>query len=252
VKKEKTGKEKAAAKNKADSTPFPAAGIGASAGGLEEVKAAGGLALTQAEDQARYPFRPRSALNTGRVAHALPVEKWPETLPKYAKHSCLRGKSPIPPQQSPSTARKKANQLLWSSGLMRTAQNLESIPGGPFLVLDGDLKVITARPGFSTRFKSVPAEPEARQVYELGNRRWDISRLRELLKQIIPPKAVIADFVVEHNFPGLGFKKMVLNARRFQSGQRIFIILAIEEVTPGQGRVVPPLKLKKISSRAAP
>jgi two-component system CheB/CheR fusion protein len=138
------------------------------------------------------------------------------------------------------TERKRAEQTLWSSRLMYVAQNLESTSREAFLVLDGDLKVITANPAFYTYFKTIPQETEGRRVYELGNRQWDIPRFKELLEQIIPEKAAIADFAVEHNFPGIGVKKLLLNARRFHSDQQIFIILAIEDITAGQGREAPP------------
>jgi two-component system, chemotaxis family, CheB/CheR fusion protein len=140
------------------------------------------------------------------------------------------------------TERKKAEHILWSSRLMYVAQHLESTSQEAFVVLDGDLKVITANPAFYNYFKTIPEETEGRMVYELGNRQWNIPKLRELLEQIIPQKAAIADFDVEHNFPGIGFRKMLLNARRFQSDQQIFIILAIEDITPGQEWDAPPPK----------
>jgi two-component system CheB/CheR fusion protein len=67
--------------------------------GLEEVKAAGGLTLAQAEAQAKYPFMPRSAIGSGQVDYVLPVEKMPEELLKYARHPYLGGQAPIPPKQ---------------------------------------------------------------------------------------------------------------------------------------------------------
>jgi two-component system, chemotaxis family, CheB/CheR fusion protein len=74
--------------------------------GLEEVKASGGLTLSQVEEQAKYPFMPRSAIGTGQVDYILPVEKMPEELLKYAKHPYLGGKAPVPPKQFQSVVQK--------------------------------------------------------------------------------------------------------------------------------------------------
>jgi two-component system CheB/CheR fusion protein len=74
--------------------------------GLEEVKAAGGLTLAQAEDQAKYPFMPRSAIITGQVDYILPVEKMPEELLRYAKHPYLGGPASIPAKQFQTVIQK--------------------------------------------------------------------------------------------------------------------------------------------------
>ena len=75
-----------------------------------------------------------------------------------------------------------------------------------------------------------------RQLYELGNRQWDIPKLRELLETKLPSIQVIEDFEVEHDFPVIGKRKMLLNARRTtgkMDGAQL-ILLAIEEVA-GRG-----------------
>jgi hypothetical protein len=72
-----------------------------------------------------------------------------------------------------------------------------------------------------------------RQLYELGNRQWDIPKLRELLETILPRNQILEDFEVEHDFPGIGKRKMLLNARRItgKMGGTQTILLAIEDVT---------------------
>jgi two-component system CheB/CheR fusion protein len=109
----------------------------------------------------------------------------------------------------------------------------------PFLILDGDLMVTTANSAFYRAFKVSPDETEGRRINELGNRQWDIPNLKELLEQVIPPHAVLSDFEVKHTFPTIGPKTMLLNARPFQSDRQKFILLAIEDVTPAQGREGP-------------
>jgi len=83
----------------------------------------------------------------------------------------------------------------------------------PLVVLDGELKVVAANPSFYRTFQVTPQETEGRFLYDLGNRQWDIPRLRELLEKIIPERSVFEDFEVEHDFPYIGVKTMLLNAR---------------------------------------
>ena len=63
-------------------------------------------------------------------------------------------------------------------------------------------------------FRVAPAETIGRFIYDLGNRQWDIPRLRELLEEILPQNTSIEDFQVEHDFEQLGRRTMLLNARR--------------------------------------
>jgi two-component system CheB/CheR fusion protein len=102
----------------------------------------------------------------------------------------------------------------------------------PLLVLDADLRVKSANKAFYQTFKVEPEEIGSRLIYELGNRQWDIPRLRQLLEGIIPRDNIFEDFEVEHEFPTIGHKKMQLNARQIKplSEQPALILLAIEEV----------------------
>lgn len=84
----------------------------------------------------------------------------------------------------------------------------------PLIVLDGKLKVISASRSFYRAFKTTPEDTVGRQIYDLGNRQWDIPKLRELLEQILPLNQSFDDYVVEHDFPVYGHRRMLLNARR--------------------------------------
>jgi two-component system CheB/CheR fusion protein len=108
----------------------------------------------------------------------------------------------------------------------------------PLLVLDGDLKVISANQAFYQTFHTAKQNTENVLLYELGSTQWDIPRLRELLEEIIPKNSSFTDFGVEHDFPGIGHKSMLLNARRIPAGgdHPHMILLAIEDVTEPQNR----------------
>jgi two-component system CheB/CheR fusion protein len=102
----------------------------------------------------------------------------------------------------------------------------------PILVLDGKLQVTAANPAFYRAFRVSREETEKRLIYELGNGQWNIPKLRELLEEIVPRNSRVDDFEMSHDFPRLGQRDMVLNARRveMQPGHP-FMLLAIEDVT---------------------
>jgi len=102
----------------------------------------------------------------------------------------------------------------------------------PLLVLDDGLRVVSASRAFYRTFQVSPDATVGRAIYELGNRQWDIPRLRELLEKVLPLNQTFDDYVVEHDFPGIGCRRMVLNARRIvsQSGDTRLILLAIEAI----------------------
>jgi two-component system CheB/CheR fusion protein len=101
------------------------------------------------------------------------------------------------------------------------------------LVLDRELRVKTANHAFYNIFKAKKEDVEGRFFYELGNRQWDIPKLRDLLENIIPRNSQFNNYEVKHNFPEIGEKTMLLNGRRiFQKIQhQQLILLAIEDIS---------------------
>jgi hypothetical protein len=76
-------------------------------------------------------------------------------------------------------------------------------------------------------------------IYDLGNREWDIPKLRELLEKILPESLEMEDFKVEHEFSAIGKRTMILNARRLEAGLDFgeMILLAIEDITEKQTKM---------------
>ena len=103
----------------------------------------------------------------------------------------------------------------------------------PLVVLDADLRVVKANQSFYQTFKVKPEGTAGIKIYELGNRQWDIPKLRELLEDILPQNSTFNDFEVEHSFEAIGRKIMHLNARRIysESKKTRMILLSIEDVT---------------------
>ena len=106
----------------------------------------------------------------------------------------------------------------------------------PLLVLDPDLRVVSANRSFYRTFQVTPAETEGRLLYELGNRQWDIPALRLLLEQIVPQNTFFENFQVSHDFQRIGRRTMLLNARRLyrEDKKTDLILLAIEDITERQ------------------
>ena len=104
----------------------------------------------------------------------------------------------------------------------------------PLLVLDGSLGVRTANRGFCEAFQVSAADTEGRLVFDLGNGQWNIPRLRTLLEELLPQNGHFDNYEVEHDFPGIGQRKMLLSAHRMVQGEgktEQLILLAIEDIT---------------------
>ncbi len=82
------------------------------------------------------------------------------------------------------------------------------------LVLDDNLSVITASRSFYATFRTTPEETVGRMVYDLGSGEWNNPALRLLLDRIIPERGVMDNFEVEQQFPTIGRRIMLLNARK--------------------------------------
>lgn len=98
----------------------------------------------------------------------------------------------------------------------------------PLLVLSGGLVVKAANPAFYHAFQLGPEETMGRPIHEVGNRPWNIPRLRELLENVLPAHGKVEDFRIEHDFPRLGRRMMLVNAHRMDAGH---ILLALEDIT---------------------
>ena len=113
------------------------------------------------------------------------------------------------------------------------AQGIVDTVREPVIVLDKGLRVIAASRSFYSAFEVSPEETQGKLLYTLGDGQWDIPKLRLLLEKIIPDHGVMEDYEVEHAFPHLGTRTMLLNARQvfYTEGAETTILLGIEDVT---------------------
>jgi PAS domain S-box-containing protein len=101
------------------------------------------------------------------------------------------------------------------------------------IVLDPHFRVIDVNDHFLKTFKVSREETSGKVLYDLGNGQWDIPKLRELLENILPTNNPVEEFEVEHEFPHIGNKLMLVNAHRIElEGQfKDQILIAIEDIT---------------------
>lgn len=143
------------------------------------------------------------------------------------------------------SAKKEINQL---SGV-KLAERLEQTAWtfvktvvdttpNPFLILDPELRVIVANKFFYRTFKISQKETEKQLIYDLEGSQWNIPALRKLLEEILPKKTYFRNFKVEHTFPKIGKRIMLLNARQIyeqKGGQKFIstpmILLVMEDIT---------------------
>ncbi|HEY6251479.1 MAG TPA: chemotaxis protein CheB [Candidatus Angelobacter sp.] len=119
----------------------------------------------------------------------------------------------------------------------------------PLLVLDTDLRVMSANESFLHIFQVSREQTANKFLYRIGNEQWNIPKLRMLLEQILPKDQAVVNFEVEHEFEKIGQRKMVLNARRlFQASNREpMILLAIEDMTERKRAEAALIKSEKLA-----
>ena len=103
----------------------------------------------------------------------------------------------------------------------------------PLIALDQDLRVVSVSRSFYEYFKVNPEDTIGQLIYDLGNKQWNIPKLRELLETILPQKTTFDNYEVEHDFATIGRRIMLLNARQIERsmGKEKIILLAIEDIT---------------------
>jgi two-component system, chemotaxis family, CheB/CheR fusion protein len=124
-------------------------------------------------------------------------------------------------------------QIMDANDSKQFAESIIQTVREPLLVMDSEMRLVSANKSFYKTFNVTPEETLKKILYDLGDNQWDIPALRNLLEDILPHKLDLQDYVVEHDFPNIGHRKIVLNARQiYQEGNGTkMILLAMEDVT---------------------
>ena len=133
------------------------------------------------------------------------------------------------------TKLKEAEQIVQAA--QSFASSIVETVREPLLVLDNQLRVVSANQSFYRVFQVTPREVEQQLLYHLCNGAWNIPDLRRLLEEILPERSSFEDFAVDQMFPHIGRKILALNGRRLKQelAQPGRILLAMEEVRGRKG-----------------
>jgi two-component sensor histidine kinase len=103
----------------------------------------------------------------------------------------------------------------------------------PIVVLDESLRVVAASRSFYRTFTINPRDVQGKLLYDLGDGQWNTATLRTLLGKVLPESDVMEGCEVEHDFPHIGHRTMLLNARKvfYEQSSRANILLGIEDIT---------------------
>ena len=112
---------------------------------------------------------------------------------------------------------KKNKELLKiQQDALSYAESIINTVREPLISLDQDLRVVSVSRSFYNVFKVKPEETVGQLIYDLGNKQWNIPKLRELLETILPQKTTFDNYEVEHDFSTIGRRIMLLNARQIE------------------------------------
>lgn len=120
-----------------------------------------------------------------------------------------------------------------SQAVCEFAENIIETVREPLIVLDENLRVILTNRSFCKIFQVKKEEMTGNYLYDLGNKQWDIPELRKLLEEILSENTYFEDYEITSNFPHIGTKTMVLNARKVvqEDKKSQLILLGIEDKT---------------------
>jgi PAS domain-containing protein len=153
-------------------------------------------------------------------------------MKKKSKKNSRRVKAVEIPEQTEPEHLQDLQEESWSF-----LKNIVDTAREPFLVLDKNLRVMMANESFYKTFHVDHAGTENKLVYRLGNGQWNIPALRKLLEDILPRNTFFRGFEMSHDFPVVGHKVMLLNARQIyrEDGTPGYfpsiILLAMEDIT---------------------
>lgn len=128
-------------------------------------------------------------------------------------------------------AAEKINKLNREMLLARNfADNIINTVRESLLILDKDMKVLSANRSFYKAFNKISEDTVGRCIFELDDNSWDIPELRKLLEKVIPERNYFEDYEVEYSFPNMAKKKLLLNARQIYHDEEEtkLILLAID------------------------
>ena len=158
-------------------------------------------------------------------------KKFPQKLQNQVEIRTVAERMIIKQLHQEIEQRKKTERV--AQDARNYAESIINTVREPLISLDKDLRVVSVSRSFYDVFKVRPEETVGQLIYDLGNKQWNIPKLRELLETILPQKTTFDNYEVEHDFATIGRRIMLLNARQIERGEgkERIILLAIEDIT---------------------
>lgn len=152
----------------------------------------------------------------------------------HHRHSgCMKNIKKIT-EQTTITTDENFTDFFWEKSWTYTKTTVDA-KNDPILVLDEHFRVVMANESFYKVFQVAPKDTEQRNIYELGNGQWDIPILRKQLESILPHNTFFKGLEVTRDFPVIGHRTMILNARKVYMKEGVtsppVILLAMEDIT---------------------
>jgi two-component system, chemotaxis family, CheB/CheR fusion protein len=113
------------------------------------------------------------------------------------------------------------------------AEAIVETVGVPLFILDENLRVKTANTAFYKFFCTSEKNTLGREIHELGTGQWQNLELRHLLQKILPNGYVLKDYELHGDFPEIGKKSLLLNARQLENDRysEELILMAVDDIT---------------------
>src|SRR5580704_14779749 len=101
----------------------------------------------------------------------------------------------------------------------------------PLVVLDAKLRVQTANRAFYAKFRVSRDETQGVSIRKLGNNEWETSEVWESIETTLSGHTEFKAVEIDREFPAIGRRTVVLDARRLARDGDALILLAFQDIT---------------------
>ena len=117
--------------------------------------------------------------------------------------------------------------------LIKTTLAVVDIVDVPLILLDNDMRVVSANSAFLSTFQLSLENTIGQSFYDLSSRQWDIPSLRRLLESVQSQPGAVNDYELRHNFNGIGWRTLRINIRSIfsEASQFEFILLIVKDIS---------------------
>ncbi len=142
-------------------------------------------------------------------------------------------RSPEGIMSTPSAPDSNARPALPELSKASLARAVVETVRSPLLVLDEAMTVVHANPAFLQTFGLEETETVGQAFFELAEGQWDRQRLRGILEQALRKGEEIRDLDLRLALRGLGFRALVLSARRIrlEGAEKNLLLVSMDDLT---------------------